>query len=256
MLQKNIKNSALSSSPDGFISTMAIVDYLQDKHKILIIGDFTKRDYKALSAIGKDVSVLDIVPLEGIEQFYQQSITEKTYFDDETFDGIVLAEVIEHLFEDHLALAEIHRILKKDGTLVITVPYFSNVQDEPEFHVRIHSRKTITRLLQHSGFVIIEHFFRGVMSRMPQKNVLSKLITFGISKLLRTIFGQEKGSRFFRHLFFSAEKFLGSHAFFLPLQRSCTSFGGIMKIKKGTKTDFMKIQQNSFSPPPNKAQMD
>lgn len=252
MPQKEIDAIPYGSSPDGFISAMAITKFLQGKHKILIIGDFTKRDYNMLIAIGKDVSVIDIVPLEGIVQFYQQSITEKTPFADETFDGIVLAEVIEHLFEDHIALAEIHRILKKDGTLVITVPYFSNIQDEPEFHVRIHSEKTIRRLLQHSGFTITDHFFRGFVSRLPQKNILSKLLVFGASKLLRAFFGNNKGMRIFRNLCFSTEKFLGTHSLFLPIQRSCTSFGGIMKVQKSSKTDFMKIQQSSFTPTPSR----
>jgi SAM-dependent methyltransferase len=238
-----------SSSPDGFIPAMAISNFLENKTKILVIGDFTKRDYTTLTAQGKDVSVLDIVPLEGIEQFYLQSITEKTFFADKTFDGIVLAEVIEHLFEDHAALTEIKRILKDDGTLVITVPYFSNVQDEPEFHVRVHSKRTITRLLQHTGFAIEEHFYRGLVSRMPQKNVISKFLLFGTSKALRLFFGAERGKAIFRNGCFKLEYFLGTSSFFLPLQRFCTSFGGIMKIKKDTKTDFMKIQQESFQPP-------
>lgn len=63
------------SSPDGFIPSMAIVNFLEDKHRILVIGDFTKRDYTILSALGKEVHVIDIVPIEGIERFYLQSIT-------------------------------------------------------------------------------------------------------------------------------------------------------------------------------------
>jgi len=156
--------------------------------------------------------------------------------------------VIEHLFEDHAALQEINRILKDDGTLVVTVPYFSNVQDAPEYHVRVHSPKTIKRLLQHSGFAIKEHFFRGAISRLPQKNKLTKLLTFGTSKVLRTLFGEDRGINTFRNLCFKAEYFLGTHKLFLPIQKKCTSFGGIMKIKKDKKTDFMSIQQESFRP--------
>lgn len=237
------------TSPDGFIPSMAIRAFLASKTKILIIGDFTQRDYKVLKDLGKDVSVMDIVPLKNIDNFYLQSITEKTSFYDKTFDGIVLAEVIEHLFEDYVALTEINRILKDDGTLVVTVPYFSNVQDEPEFHVRVHSHKTITRLLQHTGFAIEEHFYRGLVSRMPQKNVFTKLITFGTSKILRLFFGTTEGTQKFKNLCFKVEHFLGTQPFFYPLQKACTSFGGIMKIKKDIKTDFMEIQKTSFKPP-------
>ena len=250
-LKKQVEENHLAygTSPDGFIPAMAIGRFLSDKSKILVVGDFTKRDYGVLTALGKDVSVIDIVPLVGIEKFYLQSITERTSFDDKTFDGVVLAEVIEHLFEDYVALEEINRILKDDGTLVVTVPYFSNIQDEPEFHVRVHSYKTITRLLQHTGFRIEEHFYRGIMSRLPQKNLLTKFITFGTSKILRLLFGAVRGADLFRNICFGLERYFGSSRFFYPFQKSCTSFGGIMKIKKDAKTDFMKIQERSFQAP-------
>jgi SAM-dependent methyltransferase len=246
--KKSLSAPIYSSSPDGFIPSMAIVKYLEDKQKNLIIGDFTKRDYTILKALGKDISVLDIVQLEGIEKFYLQSITEKTSFPDKTFDGIVLAEVIEHLFEDHAALNEINRILKDDGILVITVPYFSNVQDEPEFHVRIHSQKTISRLLAHTGFSIKEHFYRGLISRMPQKNFLTKFFIFGVAKILKLLYGTTKGSKIFRSACFSTEHLFGTEPFFFWLQQTCTSFGGIMKIKKNNKTNFMDIQKETFKP--------
>ena len=249
-MSNKITSIPYGSSPDGFIPAMAISNFLQDKTKILIIGDFTKRDYTILKAQGKDVSVIDIVPLEGIEKFYLQSITEKTSFEDNTFDGIVLAEVIEHLFEDHIALLEINRILKHDGTLVITVPYFSNVQDAPEYHVRVHSSKTINRLLKHTGFKIEEHFFRGIISRFPQKNKITNLITFGTRKMMQLFLGETRGAETFRNVCFNIERFFGSHNVLLPIQKRCTSFGGIMKIKKDTKTDFMQIQKESFIPTP------
>ena len=244
---KKTEQIPYGSSPDGFIPSMAMVKYLKDKHRILIVGDFSKRDYAILSALGKEVHVIDIVPIEGVKHFYLQSITNKTPFEEKYFDGIVLAEVIEHLFEDYIALQEIHRILKDDGSLVITVPYFSNVQDKPEYHVRIHSSKTITRLLQHSGFTIEEHFYRGLMSRFSQKNKLTKYALFGFRKFLVKIWG-EKGSNLFRQWCFRLECFLGSKPMLIPIQKRCTSFGGIMKVSKGTKTNFMNIQVNAFSP--------
>jgi SAM-dependent methyltransferase len=247
-MHKKSSHIPFGSSPDGFIPAMAIANFLRDKTKILIIGDFTKRDYNVLTALNKDVSVLDIVPINGIKQFYLQSITEKTPFDNQSFDGIVIAEVLEHLFEDHLALNEINRILKNDGTLVVTVPYLSNVQDEPEYHVRVHSKKTITRLLNYTGFSIIEHFYRGFMTRMAQKNMFTKWIVFGSQKICKFVFGAEKGAELFRAACFKIEKTLGSARCFLPLQRYCESFGGIMKAVKSQKTDFMQIQKESFTP--------
>lgn len=245
----HISPQLFGTSPDGFIPAMAIADFLNDKEKILVIGDFTKRDYLMLKNLQKEVFLIDIVSIENVDNFTQQSITEKTSFPDAFFDGIVLAEVIEHLFEDKNALEEIHRILKPEGTLIISVPYFSNEQDAPEYHVRVHTQKTIRRLLEYVGFTIEDHFYRGMMVRSPQKNRLTKLLTFGCSKGLRLLFGKEKGLSLFQKLWFNFEYFLGTKKLFLPLQKRCVSFGGIMKIKKAIfKKDFLALQKESFQP--------
>ncbi len=46
----------------------------------------------------------------------------KLPFADESFDKIILSEVLEHLPDDRKALSEIYRVLKKNGVLGITVP--------------------------------------------------------------------------------------------------------------------------------------
>jgi SAM-dependent methyltransferase len=43
-------------------------------------------------------------------------------FGDDTFDRIIASEVLEHLGDDHRALAELARVLKPGGTLAATVP--------------------------------------------------------------------------------------------------------------------------------------
>ena len=43
-------------------------------------------------------------------------------FPDKTFDKIICAEVIEHVKDEHLAMAELARILKSRGRIAVTVP--------------------------------------------------------------------------------------------------------------------------------------
>jgi len=45
-------------------------------------------------------------------------------FKDETFDRIICSEVMEHVRDDNLACSELSRVLKKGGTIAITVPTF------------------------------------------------------------------------------------------------------------------------------------
>lgn len=53
--------------------------------------------------------------------------SENIPWEDQTFDVIVCSEVIEHIFNtDHLVV-ELHRILKKDGILIISTPNLASL---------------------------------------------------------------------------------------------------------------------------------
>lgn len=64
-------------------------------------------------------------------------ISEGYSFDyaDNAFDCVVLADVIEHLQQPELMLAEMRRILKPGGRAVITTPIRTNEQPEDKMHV-------------------------------------------------------------------------------------------------------------------------
>ena len=46
-------------------------------------------------------------------------------FKDSTFDCVICAEVLEHLFDPLVAIEEAHRVLKSGGKYVVTVPHMS-----------------------------------------------------------------------------------------------------------------------------------
>ncbi|MCK4265288.1 class I SAM-dependent methyltransferase [Candidatus Babeliales bacterium] len=244
IIDENI--SLYSQSPDAFIASMSLVRFLEDKNRILIVGDCFGRDTKLFKGLGKEVFVVDIASQEGIENFYCQSITEKTPFEDGFFDGVIMAEVLEHLFEDYKALNEINRILKPDGILAITIPYLSNVQDQPEYHVRMHSKKTLERLFAFCGFKIEEHFFRGFVTRLCQKNRLTKYLIFGPKKILKILF-KERGIRMWMHGCLKLESWLGKKRLFNRMQKTFATYGGIMKCRKDVRIDFDKVQVSYFA---------
>jgi SAM-dependent methyltransferase len=105
-------------------------------------------------------------------------------FESESFKYILCSEVLEHLEDDNLAVAEIARVLQPDGKAVITVPYtglgftgflellrIKTVHDfpGPEFHVRPgYDEKSMTALLNRHGLEVDEyayylHFFTKVV---------------------------------------------------------------------------------------------
>ena len=197
--------------------------------------------------------MVDIAPQEGFPNLYVQSIEQRTPFDDGFFGGVVMNEVLEHLFHDIEALEEIHRILKDDGILVVTVPYLSNVQDVPDCHVRVHSLRTIRRLLERCGFEIEDHFCRGFCSRLPQFGLIPRAAIYLSHKLVEILMRKspEESVDTVNGFLERLERFLGSHAITIKFQRLFASYGGIMKAKKRSeKRDFDEIQRAHFTSRP------
>ena len=243
---KEIHNDQYHDGTDMFFLSLCVADFLRDKHRILLVGDCYARDFKVLSKLGKEIYVLDIAPQEKYKnypKFYLQSITERTSFDDNFFDGVVMMDVIEHLLEDRAALLEVNRLLKPDGILVASVPYFNNKgQDLVEEHVRIHSKQTIRRLLSSSGFKIAKHVYRGFIVRLPRNRLIAYLLLFIPRKIVKILFGK-RGLTLLYWVYCNIEYFFGRFAF---IQRRFNDFGGYIKAEKSQMVDFYDVQVQKF----------
>lgn len=78
-------------------------------------------------------------------------LTFRLPFLDESADTIVLFQVIEHVPEPGLVLAECHRILRRGGALLITVPFMWRVHEAPHDYYR-YTRHGLEYLLDRAGF--------------------------------------------------------------------------------------------------------
>lgn len=70
------------------------------------------------------------------------------------FDAVLAMDVLEHLSEEQTVLAELKRVLKKDGILVITVPAYMFLwgrQDESSQHFRRYTMGRLIEVLRCSG---------------------------------------------------------------------------------------------------------
>jgi ubiquinone/menaquinone biosynthesis C-methylase UbiE len=81
---------------------------------------------------------------------------KKLNFDDDYFDSAYLFHVIEHLLpEDRdLILKEIKRVLKNNGTFLITLPYLHAYDDF--HHVEYFDEEKITQIMKKAGFQVLE----------------------------------------------------------------------------------------------------
>jgi SAM-dependent methyltransferase len=84
-------------------------------------------------------------------------ITKMT--DENKYDIILCLNVLEHVFEYQIALANLKRALKQDGLLVILVPVFYPLHDEPHDYWRFteHSLRKIC-----SDFTVKSFDYKGV----------------------------------------------------------------------------------------------
>lgn len=117
---------------------------------------------------------------------------EELPFQKEMFDGCMAIEVLEHLFDPVHALAEMNRILKKNGKICVTVPnigyfkyrfYHLFTGEVSDFHgngmivnehIRYYGVKTISLLLHLTGFKVVN--IKGAMKQViqPQKKNAQK----------------------------------------------------------------------------------
>ena len=106
----------------------AVANIKNGKGKILEIGcgsgEIAK---KYIRPYCESLSATDIVKrFEGSkiadDIAFQIEDAQHLSFDDETFDGVISRDVIEHVTDDELFIAESLRVLKKGGVLFFTTP--------------------------------------------------------------------------------------------------------------------------------------
>jgi len=101
-------------------------------------------------------------PLDKVESWEYLNIDESTnpdYFcsadkipvDDNRFDMIILAEVIEHLQNPEDVLKECNRVLNKEGTIVVSIPFLNALHADPYDFQRWTDVK-IENVFNKSGF--------------------------------------------------------------------------------------------------------
>jgi SAM-dependent methyltransferase len=122
---------------------------------------------------------------------FQEMDLTKLEFEDSVFDFIICSEVLEHIKNHSVAFSELARVLKKGGTMLITVPYDSN-KNRREYTKWGHERPGYTEndmqeLCMKNGLTVVksegwssnsaEKAFE-LNYRMAQKNKLICGLTF------------------------------------------------------------------------------
>lgn len=133
---------------------------------------------------------------KNVDVFYEGG---KFPFGDKEFDSIVTNQVLEHVFTPNEFLSEINRVLKKDGKLLLTVPFVWDEHEQPYDYAR-YSSFGLAHLLNQHGFEIIEskksindfrifaQLLNAYIYKTTQKNkVIRQLFTFFVMSIITII---------------------------------------------------------------------
>ena len=114
-----------------------------------------RKPYRALVPatryVGLDVDTPVTRALGVADEYYDGG---RFPFPDATFDGVLCSQVLEHVFTPERFLAEIRRVLRPDGRLVLTVPFVWDEHEQPYDFAR-YSSFGLRALLERNGFEVV-----------------------------------------------------------------------------------------------------
>lgn len=132
--------------------------------KILELGSGKIESGKYKYSVKKFFSSNNEFITSDINKTYGHRIIDITKYNvNEEYDIVLCLNVLEHVFDYKKAIINLFRCLKKGGTLVIIVPVFYPLHDEPHDYWRF-TEHSLRKLL--TDFQIIKFKFSG-MRRYP-----------------------------------------------------------------------------------------
>ena len=142
------------------------------------IGDFLKF-YR--NAVGVDVNQILVKKLksEGMHVFHMDY--NKIPFPDDSFDNIILDNVLEHIEDPRELLSEINRVLKLGGNFIIGVPCEKGFSYDDD-HKRFYEINDLKKLLS-ENYILLNYFytppflffFRKVFRQVALYSIFKKL---------------------------------------------------------------------------------
>lgn len=203
--KKNGKITVNYKKTTSILTNQLLADYLKDisvylRGKLLDLG-CGEKPYKLIyedvceSSIGVDVETCRH------EQKYVDVFASADClpFENETFDTVLCTNVLEHVANAEKAFQEISRVLKKDGYLVLAVPFLYPVHEAPYDFYR-YTKYGIEYQMKKNGFKIERnmpwggigmflcvyfHLFLGKMVKIGWVQIFSCLLQKGTYFVIR-----------------------------------------------------------------------
>ncbi|HEV7329725.1 MAG TPA: class I SAM-dependent methyltransferase [Flavisolibacter sp.] len=93
---------------------------------------------------------------------YEFDLNKSLLLNDNEFDTIILSDVLEHIRNPELLWAEMYRVLKKNGKLIMNVPFYYWLHEQPYDYFR-YTKFALKSMAEEAGFkIVLLHSIGGV----------------------------------------------------------------------------------------------
>lgn len=184
LVEKNLKPTGKAAFFEIGCGTGVFIRQLAESERLEITG--SEVYLKGLVYAKKNLPQVD---------FVQFDVTQGTIGIE--FDMICAFDVIEHIDDDKSALSNIHRMLKPNGVVLLSVPQYMflwSPLDELVKHKRRYSKRELLAKLEESGFEI--GYTTSFVSVLFPLMLLSRLFDKGRASPQRSEVELEKRTRF------------------------------------------------------------
>ena len=134
---------------------------------------------------------------------FECDITEPLPFQDKEFDTIILSDVLEHIPKPEGLWSEMSRILAVDGKIIMNVPFFYWLHEQPHDYYR-YTEFSLRRFAENAGLKVIRlesiggspeiitDIFAKTIARVPKIGpLLAKLSQWITFHIIKTGFGKK-----------------------------------------------------------------
>ena len=135
----------------------AIGEFAHHLHGRLLDVGCGRKPYERLFRVEEYVGLdleSDRARSVGVADHYYDG--ERFPFVNASFDSVLCNQVLEHVFNPNEFVAEIHRVLKPGGRLLLTVPFVWDEHEQPFDYAR-YSSFGLRALFERNGFTIERH---------------------------------------------------------------------------------------------------
>jgi len=83
-------------------------------------------------------------------------LNQPLQLDDESYDTVILSDVLEHIAEPQALLSEVSRVLRSNGgVLLLNVPFYYPIHEEP-FDFYRYTRFSLVRMCEAAGLEVVD----------------------------------------------------------------------------------------------------